>query len=136
MGLPIVGQRFRPPASELLNMLPGGHDIDLEAEPTNAYDPNAVKVVIPFSEFAQAALDEIAKDGEQENWQALIFPFHVGYVPKELAKMLVESGEFPTKGYLAFDMQGRPTFEPNPAEESPLGDKPDFSKELDDEIPF
>jgi hypothetical protein len=122
-------------------MLPGGHAIELEAEPTNAYDPNAVKVVIPFSEFAQAALDEIAKE-PQEGWQALTFPFHVGYVPKELAKMLVESGEFETKGYLAFDMQGRPTFEPqvekteSPGVEADPTKTPDFSKELDDEIPF
>ena len=136
MGLPIVGQHFRPPASELLNMLPGSHPIELEAEPTNIYDPNAVKVVIPQSEFADAALHEIYKEGAEDNWQAPTFPFHVGYIPKELAKMLVESGDFPTKGYLAFDMQGRPTFEPNPAEPVDPGEKPDFSKELDDEIPF
>ena len=134
MGLPIVGQRFRPPASELLNMLPGGHAIELLPEPDNPYDPNAVKVMIPFSEFANAALDEIYAD-PQDGWQNKELPFHVGYIPKELAKMLVESGEFQTKGYLAFDMSGRPVFEPN-AEEPVPGEKPDFAKELDDEIPF
>jgi len=132
MGLPIVGQRFRPPASELLNMLPGGHPIELEREPDNLYDPNAVKVLIPLSDFAHEALGEIYKD-EQEGWQPRAFPFHVGYVPKELAKMLVEGGEFQTKGYLAFDMSGRPVFEPTvereDEEEAP-------SEKLDDEIPF
>lgn len=44
----LVGVNFRPPeARALVKFCQTGHVFDLEAEPTNPYDANAVKVIDP-----------------------------------------------------------------------------------------
>lgn len=42
----IAGARFRRPASEAVLHLPVGAELALEAEPSNKFDPNAVKVLL------------------------------------------------------------------------------------------
>lgn len=61
----IAGVKFRPGAQEHLDRLTDGVELSLEAEPTNRYDPNAVKVL---------------HDG-----------VHLGYVPRELAESVGKS---------------------------------------------
>lgn len=41
---PIVGMHFRPPASAVLALLPGGCPLRLEPEPENQYDQDAIRV--------------------------------------------------------------------------------------------
>lgn len=67
----IAGLKFRPGAAERATGLPEDHELQLEPEPTNRYDPNAVKVC----------------DGD----------FHLGYVPRDLAAEvgdLIATGRF------------------------------------------
>ncbi len=61
---PIAGVKFRGAAViELLKTLENGTVFELEPEPTNQYDPNAVKIIY--------------NDGETD--------IHVGYVPKNFS---------------------------------------------------
>jgi len=55
----IAGVKFRPGADEVLSKLDPGAELSLQPEPTNPYDPNAVKVM----------------SGTR----------HIGYVPKDLS---------------------------------------------------
>lgn len=55
----IAGVKFRPGVPDYMAGLPADAEFDLEPEPTNEYDPNAVKV--------------------------LNGGVHVGYVPRDLA---------------------------------------------------
>jgi hypothetical protein len=61
---PIAGVKFRPSSVyELLKTLEDGSVFELEAEPTNKFDPNAVKIMY--------------FDGSDD--------IHVGYVPKNFS---------------------------------------------------
>jgi hypothetical protein len=61
---PIAGVKFRPPqVFELLKSLEDGTVFELVPEPTNQYDPNAVKILY--------------FDGDED--------IHVGYVPKNFS---------------------------------------------------
>jgi hypothetical protein len=44
---PIVGMHFRPPAKEVVNLLPPNTRVLLRREPTNEYDEFAVQVLLP-----------------------------------------------------------------------------------------
>lgn len=55
----IAGVQFRPNAAKVLSELEVGTELELELEPTNKYDPNAIKIMY-----------------EDE---------HVGYVPKKFS---------------------------------------------------
>lgn len=44
---PIVGMHFRPPAKEVVNLLPPGTRVLLRREPSNEYDEFAVQVLLP-----------------------------------------------------------------------------------------
>jgi hypothetical protein len=48
--LPIVGAKFRPPAQEVLTLLPAGAELLLRRQPDNPHDGNAVQVLLPISE--------------------------------------------------------------------------------------
>lgn len=97
--LPIVGAYFRPPAKILIESLAVGTPLYLLAEPDNHVDPNAVAVYVEASnipETAHAFLEEILPQCGftldavlgQETW-------HLGYIPKDFAKQLRESGTVP-----------------------------------------
>lgn len=117
---PIVGGRFRPPAAEVLNMLPQGTKLKLQREPDNQYDPNAIRVELLESPEHKALLDEcfLPYSGDEPNLQQNAFPFHLGYVPKPKAEMLapmldglvscIEAGNS-VEGTLEFSLEGRPT---------------------------
>lgn len=63
---PLVGASFRPIEAQLaVRDLVPGDDLELEAEPTNQYDPNAIRVIF---------------DG-----------LHIGYVPAKQNDFDVES---------------------------------------------
>ncbi len=87
----IVGQHFRPPAKALLAIIPAGHPLLLQPEPTNEYDENAVQVVLRTTSLEALMADEAWRDNaemelsgqghsletifEQDEWQ-------LGYLPK------------------------------------------------------
>lgn len=92
---PIVGAKFRPPANGILKSLPQNFPLYLYAEPSNQYDEHAIQVYLKSSDIQTNLYDilneELQGFGkdindilEQKNW-------HLGYVPKETAKILKET---------------------------------------------
>lgn len=90
--MPIVGAFYRPPAKVLITVLPIGCPLKLYAEPDNPADANAVAVYLASKDIPDTAHDELgealpqfgfdlAQVLAQEEW-------HLGYVPKEMAKQL------------------------------------------------
>lgn len=51
---PLVGMKFRPPAIKIVECLPASAVLRLEQEPSNAYDGDAIKVIVNGSEIAPA----------------------------------------------------------------------------------
>lgn len=49
---PIVGLRFYPPATLLIELIPIGFSLVLKPEPSNPYDPNAVQVWLDPAELS------------------------------------------------------------------------------------
>ena len=85
---PIVGMHFRPPAQSMLNALPLGAEMLLVRERTNAYDQNAVMVMIAnFNDqidVVEAIRNyEALNDADWPGWTN--DHVQVGYIPRELA---------------------------------------------------
>lgn len=60
----LVGMHFRPPAKAILQHLPTGAKVRLEAEPGNQYDPNAIRVL--FNGDDLPAADDIDQRNARE----------------------------------------------------------------------
>jgi hypothetical protein len=119
---PIVGQHFRPPAKAILAVLKNGTPLLISREPDNAYDPNAVKVLVESLHIPSSQLDELDTQASGFGFSAkqiLAEPiWHLGYIaakpPKgrpgalapEVSNRLLE-GE-PKSVLLGFDGQGLP----------------------------
>ena len=92
----IVGAFYRPPASALLDHLPVGAKLVLRAEPTNAYDANAIAVFVPTSSFPASSLATL--DGALAGFGRTLAEvlaeseWHVGYLRREIAAELRGSG--------------------------------------------
>lgn len=114
--LPIVGAFHRPPAQALIDVLAVGTPLFLMAEPTNAYDANAIQVYLESHNIpaeAHPSLEEaIARFGldldtvlSQDQW-------HLGYVPKEFAAQLRAAGtimpNIPMDVEFALSSEGKP----------------------------
>lgn len=89
---PIVGMFYRPPAAAIMKCLHSGCQLSLRAEPSNAFDPNAVQVLLSPSHIKAEAHPKLAEalSGmgysvpdilEREEW-------HLGYLAKEYAAAL------------------------------------------------
>lgn len=125
---PIVGMHFRPPAKDVLNLLPGGTELLLLREPDNAHDFSAIKVLVPgFSPdgkhadiyegcLAQAMADE--HGALPWNKDSLTDPLHVGYVDStktgRAVEWSIELDQMDTmmwEGKLTFSLDGKPVVE-------------------------
>jgi hypothetical protein len=80
--LPIVGSRFHPPADDILEVIAIGTLLILRADPHNRFDENAIGIWI-------AKIDSPIKTTLRQP------EYHLGFIPKDLAKVLRERG-FPT----------------------------------------
>lgn len=107
----IVGAYYRPPAKVVLDVLPFGCELSLMPEPTNEYDPNAIKIVvtpgvIPEVEYQDLELALMGHGLSLE--EVLEMPeIHLGYIPRQEAAKMKLTG--PTLARLAFDVKGKPT---------------------------
>lgn len=104
----IVGAHFRPPAKQLLAVLPPGHPLRLEEDNENAYDPAAVRVMLYLtdgngmpliSEQVMAALAaELPNCGLTLEMLMSGGPVQLGFVPaqegKPLARARVSNPEY------------------------------------------
>lgn len=92
---PIVGMHFRPPAKALIEILPIGCPLTLIAEPDNAHDSNAVAVWLyseNIPEESKSRLRELLIPFGYELEQILAEEvWHLGYIPREMAKVLREN---------------------------------------------
>lgn len=88
MQLPIVGARFRPPAEDVLNLLPAGTTLILRRQPDNPYDENAIQVLLIWQD--EGALEAVVLQCAEEVSAEIdnTEPLHLGYIPKEHAKEL------------------------------------------------
>jgi hypothetical protein len=95
--LAIVGSKFRPPSAGLLSVLPSAFPLRVQREPSNAYDANAVMVVLDdvaaFSALDSELVNEklagygFTKHDALERMREA-GPFHLGYIPREQAAQL------------------------------------------------
>jgi hypothetical protein len=113
--LPIVGAFYRAPAAAILRVLPVGTTLTLLAEPDNPYDANAIAVYLKTEDIPQASLEvielalpdcglDLPSFVAQEFW-------HLGYIPKEKAKLIRENnliGSEPLPAEFHPDPRGKP----------------------------
>ncbi len=113
----IVGMHFRPPAKAIIAACPNGTPLILEPEPTNAYDPTAVKVLIDLNQFDEDSAfwqelePQLATAGVEKD-ELLGGPRHIAYVDKaktgNAAKVFVALATHGYSASLAFDSKGLP----------------------------
>jgi hypothetical protein len=91
---PIVGMYYRPPAKALVETLAIGTPLCLIAEPDNAYDPNAIAVWLSSADLTKEAQEKLELTLPEYGYtlESLLAEeaWHLGYIPKEMAKKLRE----------------------------------------------
>lgn len=104
---PIVGAFFRPPAKTIVSLMQLGHELILDPEPDNEYDPNAIRVCVRLKSINideadyERVEDELMRFGA--SWKDLMKDefgnevddpiFHLGYIPRSGAKTAKIDGE-------------------------------------------
>lgn len=106
---PIVGSSFRPPAQDILGVLPVGTSLILRPEPENPHDPHAKAVWIKTAEIPNesfAALDDGRLTRHNMTIRDLAFKdeWHLGYIPAVMAKTFALAGDTP--GVLGISLNG------------------------------
>lgn len=92
---PIVGAKFHPPATIILNFMAVNTQLILRPDPSNRYDSNAIEVRV-LGEFIRPSSSfdaELSKKGY--NIADIInsdLPWMLGFVPKDVAKYFMEKG--------------------------------------------
>ena len=118
----IVGGKFRPPALGVLSALPAGFPLLLRREPGNAYDNNAIMVLVNDAD-AWSELDDVAVNerlagygAEKDDISARLGGgspgFQLGYVPREDASEIAVIADARSatswRGVLTFSSSGSP----------------------------
>lgn len=115
---PLVGMHYRPPAKAIVEHLPAGAELLLEPEPTNEFDPNAVKVLADPALVPASVHPRFAAALEGYGYtlsETLAAGFtHVGYIARTSAESLckpitedITNGE-PPRATLGFSPEGKP----------------------------
>ena len=145
---PLVGMHFRPPAKDVVNLLPAGCPLILQRQPDNQYDINAVQVLLPgfsadgqhahiFMQFKNDALDDEELLGRLQD------PLFVGFVANSektggkkadlIAREMDGLGLLRVSAKLAFNPKGDATIETDcePVIEEPCQSELDHVDEPD-----
>lgn len=89
----LVGDHFRPPAKLILQHLPSGCQLQLMAEDDNAYDEEAVKVLVGTDQIPEEQYSALAEAlpgmGFELEQVMSTGPVWLGYVPKSGGKPLL-----------------------------------------------
>jgi hypothetical protein len=83
ISIPLVGMQFRPPAKEVLSILPIGMPLEIRPEPENQYDVNAVMVLVDMGDFPVnliPLLDNILPSVFDAMELCSNGPLHLGYL--------------------------------------------------------
>lgn len=115
----IVGQFFRDkegvPTKAFFSVMALNHPLVLQLEPTNAFDPNAIKVLLEMRTLPQGEELDTALADFGLSFDELEPRYHIGYIAKGEAlhwhprireKVLRKDDEWPAK--LTFTMTGKP----------------------------
>lgn len=105
--LPIVGAKFRPPAEDVLRLLPANAPLLLRRQPENPHDGNAVQVLYkPDDSTSNDVLDVLVENAIEDI-------VHLGFIPREAAQQLAivmdkwwcdnNPDEFDQNGGIVFD---------------------------------
>ena len=89
----LVGQHHRPPARQVLDVLPLGIKLEVRPEPTNEFDPNALMVVVDMGDLPVdriPLLDTILPEPWDASELCASGDLHLGYIAR--------SGGKPAKG--------------------------------------
>ena len=84
--IPLVGAFFRPPAKQLLSVLPAGAQLQLLSDPDNPWDPKAIMVLVdPRSEIPEESTAQLDLALSGTGWiaeeiLASAEPQHLGYL--------------------------------------------------------
>lgn len=111
----IVGAKFRPPAKGLLDTLANGTKLHARREASNAYDPNAIQVVLKAGDFETNDEMRLACEGFGLSISDIKAApeWHLGYIPREHAAELaprMDSASTPElDGVLSFSVTGIPS---------------------------
>lgn len=143
---PIVGMAFRPPANDVIMLLPVGAKLQLVREPDNPHDADAIRVLLldfdengPYAELFEH-LGEMAEADTyghlKWNMESLTNPFHLGYIansPKTGGKYASEIcnlvlPEQVLEAELVYSASGKPLAQ----FEILTGDPKEFVKDPDD----
>ncbi len=116
---PIVGSHYRPPAKALIAGISNGTKLFLRAEPQNAFDPNAIQILLHPSDIEESSYqtlnDELSGYGQDMDDINQQSEWHLGYIPKEIAKILRETNIVPLdveiEGNYLIDFRGKPLVE-------------------------
>lgn len=68
--IPISGQNFRPPARQVLSILPLGFPLELRPEPNNEFDEWAVRVIADMAELPAEKFPLLQKALENTSFDA------------------------------------------------------------------
>lgn len=109
---PIVGSFYRPPAKMILEHLALDTPLYLEAEPTNQFDVNAIAVYLESKDIPSATLAALEPllpscGHSLESLEDLKL-IHLGYIPKELAKILRGRNFWSADGVFVTSSSGAP----------------------------
>lgn len=101
--VPLVGMHFRPPAKQVLQVLPQGAPLRIEAEPDNPYDAKALRVMVPTSVIPVEQHEELARlmvgtgqDLEEVLQQELVW---LGFIADSEGKVCLKAGR-PGNGHV------------------------------------
>lgn len=88
----LVGMHFRPPAKDIVNMLPAGAELLAVRQPDNPHDVNAISVVLPgwckggqhdalFQQISEQLTEPCTTDEERaEALAVMVDPMPLGYI--------------------------------------------------------
>lgn len=111
---PIVGMYYRPPAAAIMKCLHSGCALRLVPEPSNAYDANAVQVMLDSATILDASRERLADALQGMGYSVEdIFAqpeWHLGYLAKEYAAAMQSLivGASRCEASLAFGPSGKP----------------------------
>lgn len=137
---PLVGMRFRPPAEDVVNTLPGGTELRVEFQEDNPYDSDALAVFLDGFEpggkneaIHKQLTDFFTQQGEMDKLQLFVSPLMLGFVANSektggkwastVKSYMNLDGRRSVPAKLAFDAQARPALEFNWSPEDEVADE-------------
>jgi hypothetical protein len=118
--IPLRGFNFRPAGKAIVQALTIGTPLRLEPDPSNQYDPHAIKIMLDSEAVPAAAREELGellpRAGSSIEEFLSVSAHHIGFVPQKnaattsetVAKLLAQ-GDVELTAEYATDGQGYPS---------------------------